>query len=542
MKLIQKTTVQFFILFVLVFVTYYPIITSHHKTDPDAKNILTILEEAGGISGYVEKIKTLNNLDVQPLRDLSLSIDLFFLNHTHTNTFIFQNLIWWILSCLVIFKLLEAIFPELSPEKRFLIVLSFSVYPLFSNTIAWGMARKHLLSFFFILISTWRLISAKESLSRKDQIMICLGYFFAMISQPISILWPFWAMAYVYYLRPELKKSFIPVCLVLMAVGLLIFLANNYYYTHSQFFLERYPSKKGQPFNFGGKILATGHYISNLILPYFPSFQYTLGHWTTLAGLILIAPIALIIKNKCHNKHTYVWLFLCVFPLIPMMTLPEMVQDTYLLLPAFGALVLVIRYFQQFSSSYFKILFLLIPLWMGFSFVQGQAWLSKSSLMKMSFKNAPNCLTAMNSVRVDLLDLKPANYEAIDYYLDHECVNPSVMSEHNMSDAYYLNALILLFDKRLDTEKRISTLKVGAEKKNLFALSALIALLIQEKRNSEIPNYMGTLLETYQEFSQPTYESIAAKIIFPYCVRNQQQDCVEALRRHVNPATDKYSY
>ena len=243
MKVIQNKAFQVFILFALVFAAYFPIITAHQKTDPDAKNILMILEESGNVSGYISKIMNLDTLDVQPLRDLSLSIDLYFLKNFDINSFVFQNVLWWVLSCFFLMKILESLFPDIDERKRFAIVLAFAAYPLFSNTVAWGMARKHLMALCFLLVPTWRLTASRNSILFKDQIVICIFYGLSMLSQPIGVLWPFWAGLYVYFLRPELKRSFVSVFIGLIAIFLATYAANTYYYSQSEYFLKRYPSR-----------------------------------------------------------------------------------------------------------------------------------------------------------------------------------------------------------------------------------------------------------------------------------------------------------
>jgi hypothetical protein len=512
-------------LFVVMFCSFFPSVVAHKKADPDAQYIIPILQQISGPLNYFQKMASLELIDVQPLRDLSLFIDLFFYDHLSLNTFVLQNLLWWWASCFIILELLTKMFPNCEKKKVTLLIIAFSVYPLFSTTIVWGMARKHLMSFFFITLATEALI-----LSRK-KIIIITCYLLAMLSQPIGILWPIWAIGYVSFQKKDFKKDFMSIFPVLVGIALFAGIWNHHYYHSSKVYLLHFAPKPDTFFKPADQILALGHYVSDLVIPYFPSFQYTLGHWSTLVGLLLLTLLSTTLYKFKKLKSSSLWVLFFLFPLIPILTQPEMMQDTYLLIPSLGVLILILQNIPNLSERF---LYVMIGIGVIFSFQESKIWLSKKTMITQSFINAPNCLTASSTVRIHYTHFEKAPVAALDFVKTYNCINESVMSGSSMQQALYLQSTIMYHDERIPMTDRLEILK-QISKRDVLGQTYLTAFFIHEKRFEEANVELLKTMEIYRHQIHVVYDIVNEKVILPYCLEIKNQYCIDVFRRHSVP-------
>jgi hypothetical protein len=98
MNTLMNPKVQATLLLTLGIITYFPIISSSTNVNPDAQFIIPILESATGLTDYLNKLVHFNTLDFQPIRDLSLYLDLKTYSLFGINISVFQNVIIWCLS------------------------------------------------------------------------------------------------------------------------------------------------------------------------------------------------------------------------------------------------------------------------------------------------------------------------------------------------------------------------------------------------------------------------------------------------------------
>ncbi len=528
-KIIRSPWLLFGTFFLLTFFTYYPVISAHRRVDADAQIILPLLDSWDNPVTYILDLLSFKTIDLQPIRDLSLVIDQFFYAHLNTNTFAFQNALIWGLCCFLVFRLLRSLFPETDERKLYLCVVAFTVYPLFSSTIPWGMARKHLLSMCFILLATCKLTGAGSALTKKEKGFIISSFFLAMLSQPISLFWPVWAWFYVKRSRPDLIKSFNQILPVLIFILIVIGLVNFFYYEMSPVFLKNFPKKTSTPFYFGGQLLAVGHYFTTLVAPYFLSFYYTLGHWTTLTGIVLLV-FAGYFHYKYNERKMDLWFGFMLFPLITILQSPQIIYDTYLLIPAVGCLVLIIHSLRNVSWKTFQIsASILIPLWMSVTFITSQRWLSMASLTKESFDNVPDCITAMVHVRTQYeKGLAPAP-ETLKYVRDYQCVKQNIQTDSKLNEAKLIQSQIMFYDDKLPLDWRLNVLREGMKTRHFQANIYYTALLIKTKKGNEISQPLGELVQNLKLTPNKVYDFILETTVLTYCRKTGNTECVEAV-------------
>ena len=176
----------FILLIIINLLVYFPLITAIKTVNPDAQIIYDQLFNLSGPIDYITKLFHFQTIDFQPIRDLTFFLDLFFFKKFNLNISIFQNFFLWIGCCYLIYRIQRIVFQEREVILCFLFLLLFSVNPLFTYTISWGIARKHILSFFFILFATLEVVTLKE-LTGKKSLKFTLLYLCSCLSQPITI-------------------------------------------------------------------------------------------------------------------------------------------------------------------------------------------------------------------------------------------------------------------------------------------------------------------------------------------------------------------
>ena len=130
---------------------------------------------------------------------------------------------------------------------------------------------------------------------------------------------------------------------------------NFRYYETSPLFAQYYGTKTDEIFEISDKILALGHYLFQMILPYWLSFTYTLGHWSTLAGLGFLGfIILLVIGFKVNYKFVFVWASFSMLPLVVIISKSRTLYDTYLLVPTVGILFIFLAIKEKLPKFKFK--------------------------------------------------------------------------------------------------------------------------------------------------------------------------------------------
>jgi hypothetical protein len=506
---------------------YWPLLFLQEPINPDGQYIFPILKNSTSLTDYLSKLFRFQTLDFQPVRDLSLYLDYQILQKFQLNISIFHNLMIWLLICWLMMHLILRVFPAISRQEAFLLSLMFLVYPLFTQTVSWGVARKHLLMMLFSFGATYVWLKPRLDYKLRETIIVNLLYLASVLSQPIFILWPVWAATYqLLYRRLEIRASL--KVLVPLFILLVVFAMTNYfYYEASSVFLEIYPKKTDEMFDFSDQLLAAGHYFFQIFFPFLLTFSYTLGHWSTLVGLVMIGIFALLLlRLKVEHKLIVCWSLFGGLPLAMMITKPTAIFDTYLLVPAAAVLFLLVaarlpRAVPGLSYYYLG----LITLFTFTGHLETYRWIDDIKMSEKNFERRPSCWTAFEYLRMNYEnDLLPQNPMARPYLLHTDCGRfmPGGIPMINM------HTYLLYYESDLPEDQRINLLR---ERAGLAILPAMTfpAFLIKLGREEEALAAVELMKKRLRgQNLTAEYMPMASKLA-PFCRNKQDQECLELI-------------
>lgn len=515
------------VLTLLSLISYWPILLIQQLVNPDAQLVFPILLKATNLGEYLKFLFHFFTLDFQPIRDLTLFIDITIFNSTGFNSMIVHNLLWWIASLFVLEKIIRNTHPTIKPQHVFCIVALFSIYPLFSQTVGWGIARKHLLSFFFTLLATERLTRTDAPLNLKASLILASYSLLAILSQPINILWGMWALVYSWQ-KKQLKAQFkyLTPTLFIMVMGIVI---NYYYYTQSPVFLTYYGKKTNEAFAFSDMILALGHYVFQIFIPYLLAFTYTLAHWSTLLGIPLMVCFFYVLhKRKIASSLIITWGCFALLPLLVILNKPSMLFDSYLLVPGTGVLILLIPLLQSFKLKYLpQIAIIAMILWSALNIHQVQQWNDDHLLAKRSFERRPSCLAAAMYLSVSYENEHlPTDKAARDFIYNYDCEAFSYTGKSQIN----LQAYMLFYETDLSFEERRNALEKISQM-GIVPQFLLSAFYIKNQMYTEADASIDVLVEKWRgKRYTEQHISVVEKILKPYCKEKRHALCLEVIQ------------
>jgi hypothetical protein len=516
-----------------ILLAYFPLLTPGDFVNPDGQLMIPLLQELEGPFDYLQKLITFRTLDVQPLRDLSLLFDLWVFNRTGWNISVLHNLLLWLVCGALLHRIIQRSFPTLGAPEQLLWVVAFLVYPLFSQTLGWGAARKHLLALTFILIATHRWLRQEPGPQWRNTLIITFAYAASVLSQPIGILWPLWALGHRWGQSSEAGKRAL---LTLLPAGIVMSgmaLVNLAYYSSSEVFLSRYGAKTDELVEIGDKVLALGHYAFQLAFPYLLSFNYTLGHWSTLTGLALAVGFGcLLLLSRIDRSWVVSWLGFAALPLLVVMTKSSHLYDTYLLIPAVGVLILLLglRQLLPLGKSVSILLLILSCIWVIVTQDESRGWKDEILLTQRSFERRPSCMTAGHYLRISYENgQRPKSPDAKQFIFQNECQKFTLTG----ADLIGLQTYLLYYETDLPLEKRLENLRILAGNSVLSAM-ALAALHIREGQLTDARSTIAGILERWGEVKyRPEHSPIVADVIYPFCAQEQDAGCLEFMKSFI---------
>lgn len=511
-----------------LFVAYFPVLTAQKTVDPDANIILTNLSSVTGPQSYVDILITLNTIDLQPVRDLTLFLDLWIFHSTGINIFIWQNLFWWILTLIMTRSLLRLV--SQNPLTDFYLI-AFAVYPLFSGVLSWGMNRKHLLAFFFILAATRFLFSRLKTLTITDLFVVSALFLFSVFSQPIFLLWPIWVCVVFFQEKWPSKSRFLVISL--FSIMLLAIILNFLYYNNSPSYLFFYPAKTSDLLNIPDKILALGHYAFQIFFPYLLSFKYHLGHWSVFVGLIALIIFSYIMFKFTDRTNLLRWGFFGILPVLTVLNDPHVMADSYLLMPVLAVWILLMLYKNSQGVKIRTLLLTLILFFTARTHLESSNWTDRVKLADVSFERRPSCLSAFNDAKVGF-DLYVKKTDALSYIFANDClsaiqVNPFFYrSMVIMFSHYYFHSDEISFTQRLERLEKLS-------ENNILAHLTLVGFFIKNDKVNEARSEIDRLLLRWEKTEIPSdYHEITARFVKPFCEREMLERCLAVTKSLVS--------
>jgi hypothetical protein len=425
-------------------------------------------------------------------------------------------------------------------ETLYLFIIAFAVYPLFLHTVSWGIARKHLMAFFFALVAISSHTQENEQ-HRRFFFKSSFYYFLSILSQPITILMPFWFIISDFFhgrkIYDSIKKN---------ALSLFVFfvmtIVNFSYYDHSKSFSFIYNSKTEESFNFADKLLAIGHYHLQIFFPYKFSFFYDLGDFRVIIGLVLLSFLLLIFYfRRLPFKDFFYWPSFGYLTLIVVLNTPQMLYDTYLLIFGFSFFLVLIEQIPQRLEIKLKfIMIFLISFWSLFSWNETFFWINRINFAKMSFNRTPHCRSAINLLNISYIEGIMPEKDLKDFISIHECVLDKKQTQGIHAMRINLIAHVLFYEDHYPLNERINGLK-GLAKNNMEPHLVLAALYLKNNDELEAKKAINQIISSSAIFEKPDerYHFITANYILPYCQKIMWKECLEIAQplsvKKINP-------
>lgn len=544
-KKIKSTFHEFGIYAFVLIIAYFPILIAQKTVSPDSDLVFLNLEKVNGFFHYFKMLFSYQLYDFQPIRDIFLYLEKFVFELLNINISIHLNILFFTVTAIFLSKTLQLKY-FLERSTSLMYTCLFIGYPLFCATLSWGFAKKHLLSLMFIVMATYYLIELVKKNKLRNSVYIFVLYGLANLSQPINILWIFWAFIYLYNHGKKYLKCLIP-NLITFA---LISYWNFSYYQNSLAFQKYFESKTESVFNISTKILGLGHYTFMSIWPYEQALSYSIGHWTVMLGITLLVLMTyLLIKFSSKKKETLIWLIYAVLPLTVILSNPKILSDNYLITPAIGIFIILVNIIEKFNLrtlKSFQIGFIvLLTFFIIYTNKESRLWLNPIKFAKeRNFERRPNCDSAINlAMKIYTINGVDIDNELKNFILSNKCL--SIKSKQPLAlmlKLVYLFSYMNYFDgSKSFEEKEISFKKL--EKFNFYP-SILFANYLYEKGFKK--RALEKIYEVYSAKSDiewkssARYDTLLSHGIGQYCRRVKDRKCMSILDNYSKTTESHY--
>jgi hypothetical protein len=326
----------------------------------------------------------------------------------------------------------------------------------------------------------------------------------------------------------ERKNLWLYSLLVLLMLGGIAI--NNIYYQESTIYHEIYSTKGRDLFNLAGRTLAMGHYFFQLLIPYWLSFNYEVSAVSSYLGLFFLTGLCfLIYKSNADKKAIFSWSIFCLLPLTIVSTDSGLLSDTYLLIPAVGLLIILILVLQKknVGSNPSAIFLLMLTFWGVYTFTQTLHWKNSVDFSLNDFEKSPSCKSGFLNARLSYYANEKINSDIKSYLVGNKCF---AMNQKNMGSNFATNEYItvlcymLCYENEFSEEQKIQELKKWS-KHHYLASFFLAAIYIKNQNFVAADSIIKKEIERSGEISSYTYEPVVVKRLYPYCLKNPQNDC-----------------
>jgi hypothetical protein len=324
------------ILILLSFISYSPTILNPAPVDIDYEIVIEPLRQIKSFEDYSRALDSNKILDVLPVRDLSLKIDLVISDMLGFQVHGFFNVFFWVLSGVI----LVLISSELGLKQLSLLIAgTFIFHPVASWVVSWPSARKHILALLFISLATYLSILLKKNRLRFESLIV-FSYALAVFSQPISLLWP---AGFFFLFHNELKsKKHLDLFYLLILVCALGAGINYFYYGFVYEAVTGSPKLIETPVDLAISISGISRSLSQIFLPFVFAYDYVKADFYTLAGLPLFVVFLFYCLKKLSLRMVIVLAALVLGPLLIIYrkTTNIFVTDTYIIIPLYFCVLL----------------------------------------------------------------------------------------------------------------------------------------------------------------------------------------------------------
>ena len=520
----SNDVIRFILLAALVLIAHSNFLFPSFIENPDESLIYPLLEKISTPLEYIKKLAEFETLDFQPVRDLTLYIDILVLRNFGVIISIFLNCLIWIWAMWQVLRIIEERY-EFNRLHTFLVVGCFSVYPIYAQSINWGIARKHLLAFAFSIAATRYFFLWLKGLAKERHILIF--YTLSVLSVPVSMLWPLWARMTIFFTKsPRRQKNSLKLIVSLYLVMLLIIGINWAYYNTSYTFLQTYQQKSYYN-DYFMILLNVGHQIKQVLFPYNLSYYYGFDGFSLAGAVLLLIFLIWLFFKKRNEGEIWIWVIYSGVHLVVLQNTPLAYFDTYVLQTSLGLFFIIFLLVRNYFKRLIPVLSILLVFWTAFTLSVNPTWGDSVKFFKKSFESQQSCGNAIGYGAAKYLKMEKLPDDLYDYIQVNECL----MKDPNDSPFLAMRklnfeALQLLIEEDIDfqyREKRLIELSLN----QIFEMSIYMIFLVKNDRAQELERLSSNVIEKVKRSDiQLEFHPIFLAHVPKYCEQKKLPNCL----------------
>jgi hypothetical protein len=505
----EKLERNFILIFVaLAFILYAIIVLNQNPVDIDYQLVISPLKQINSFSDYLHFSGTQQSVDLQPIRDFSLKLDLMLEHLTGLSFHGFFNVLFWIASGIMLILIMRAL--SLKKELIYLISFLFITHPLGAWIVSWPSARKHLLALFFISVASYFSVKLKQN-KLKYEILIFIFYLLSILSQPISLLW---IVPFFFYFFDEIKsRKLMTLFYFLLAAFLMISIANKFYYSYVYQFASGAPKMIETSVDQAISIAAISRSLSQIFFPIHFAFDYVKSSFLGILGLPIFTLFIFWGIKRIQFKKTLLLTVLILSPLILVYYKPTniFVSDTYIIIPLFFTLLSLGIFLEKINltKTITTCLIVVVIIFSGKNILEQYYASDEYRHSKISYDREPSCRNALPYALKELNSHHFENFKKItDIAMSEQCVLFGGGSSVLTSRLYLYRVLI---EEKLSMKDKYSiSNKMTQVTPDIVMVQSILDYLINKKKY--VPPEMKIISHI-----QETERLLIKTIVFKLC-------------------------
>lgn len=492
--------------------------------NPDSSKIYSNLIESHSVIDYLRSLFNFTTVDFQPVRDLTFYFDIWSFDQTGILFGIFLNCLIWVVICYNLVSILQLYVPSVPLHWALLLVATLSVNPIYSQTINWIIARKHLLAVMFTLFATKNFFLYLEG--KASEFRIIIFYTLSLLSLPASVLWPIWAALHLKLHGKLDRKQATTFLIPLFFIMLLLIGINFAYYNTSYTFLELYP-KKSSTRDPVMMMMLVGQMFAQVIFPYYLNFYNLLGTKALIGFVGFLIFIGWVLFRHRKNPRVLTWIFFSGAHLVIFLSTPNIYYDSYVLFPSIGLFLILVISSERNLQKIVYFLPVLLGIWLTTTFVTNPIWGSTVKFFKSSFENQPGCSNALGYATGIYLEGRKIPNEIYDYIQVNECMTLTKDDTPGVKiRKFTFESILLFYEDEIDFDYRERRFK-ELSRMHFYPMSIYMAFLTKYQKNDEIERLAFILNKQFESTdTKIMYDSIFMKTVPEYCKRHNLNECL----------------
>ncbi len=394
------------------------------------------------------------------------------------------------------------------------------------------MARKHILAAMFAVWATLLFLEWKDG--KKHWLYFFMAYIASVLSHPVAILWPCWALFHLWSSEIKFTKENKKIFAIVFSSAFLMFLINfTYYKIGNPVHASIYPRVESS-FTDVKLILTNFSFdLTQIFYPFRLGFIYYPDFSVAWPGFVIAALLAFAIFRR-KDRQIYSWTIFGLMTIPMSVTLPG-VYDTYLILP-FAGMIVILFSLIDFHSQKTKIILAGMAISLGiFTHFENQKWKDDVAFNTRNFQKAKNCRSAINLVTASYGKGHKISGELMEYIKAESCFDTEIQYPVASRRIFmFLYSLMMFYEEEeFDYQIRVDRLKSLGEG-HFFPLIVYAALLAREDKAAEVEEQSRKALAILKGPS-PMPAPFIDQVLRPYCEKNNLPACLEITRIEPNP-------